>query len=200
MKLLAINVNPMYGYANFPDLEGLVDCMEMPEGIYTKTSVGLYYLQREDGFTHFFAHDGDLIPTSDENVFETVNRHGFGGSNYPTKIILGNKEVTVNVRGPWSSGWHMANHFLPKKVYGIALDSIIGYGWGAWHVDIDILSQMLPKGWSFKFQEIEGKSWRDIELVYNGVCKEDMSDGQLKALDEEYKKIKANIKSMKSDN
>jgi len=187
MKLISLAVNPMFGYGNLPDISGLVDKVEMPDKstVYNYKD-SLYYNQREDGFTHFYAHSGKLIPTDDPNEFETNNLGGFGGSNYRHLVMIDGKVVTVNARGPWSSGWHYANHVLPRKVFGIALSAEVGYGWGGYHIDLELAATKLPNGWSFKFNNIPGKSWLDIELVHNGRSKCDIPDGELKILQENF--------------
>ncbi len=195
MNIVSCGVDPMLGFGNVPSVTLYVENFEYPGDVVYEYKDHLYYHQREDGFTHFFAHKGEWIPTDNPLEFETKNLGGFGGAKHRTKVRQGENVVIVNVYGPWSSNWCYANTIMPKKVHDVSICYGVNNGWGGYQLETDFLEAVLPKGWTLKFEEKEDY-WRDIELIYNGQCKPEWSDETINKLDRQYKTWYKEIKCL----
>lgn len=154
-KIFDIAINPRKGWHNTPDIEIFLED-ECPNRlsdkfVWTYNQNRHYYFQCADGFTSFLAHE-KAEPTgsykNDLPVYQTTKDSGFGGSTFEfvchADSLGGAGFCIVQLRGPWSSGSHAANHFLAKQVCEVTFYDQPHTGWAGMYLTIQRLNDLLP--------------------------------------------------------
>jgi hypothetical protein len=175
-------VNPYKGYANCPEV--LITDVPVPPifAVYHKGEDGIYWSQREDGFTDFVFNRAELVQLEPGKWTTKTRTEGFGGRNIPLFVAdLGE----VVLRGAWSGGFHCANKHLPKPTFCVSLPEHCLAG----KLTIEVLNQLLA-GTGWEIVETTGP-WDHndgywVEPVYNGQKKRHMSKELIDRLHEEY--------------
>lgn len=181
---MKIAINPMHRWGNRPYIQIWGDVEDLRDKEYTRVGDLYYYQNPETGYTTFLYHSGKLI-RKDATTFTTENHEGFGGASFTLKV----KDIgTVILVGPWSGGSYCANEHLPKPCYEVTVTQR-KFANLAYHYTVEQINKWLAEDHSLWCLEKKGKlSQWDYDLTYDGKLKSQLTDSELKALQEKYNK------------
>lgn len=131
MKCLSSKVNWMFGWANNPSLEFVVDEIPKRDSLRYHQIMGidgeLFYAQTPEGYVSFFAYN-------------PRNQNGFGGCTFNIILTDGTKRALV---GPWSCRAGVFNALGYGPCIDVTLSEEYNY---AGHVTVEWATANLPEG------------------------------------------------------